>query len=219
MSRRIETGKGALSPQACERPEHRGGPGRRKNLQRSGREEAGPRVQASPGPRINLPAGEIFAPSGLRAGRRSLALNETCRDGTKNSGDKERVAYPHSIGSGFRMARYGGCIIPRLVRAACRSRSSGRRRRCVISGQCGVAGAIGTGGQVVEKGARAGNLRTMRAEFGSPGSCCDSHCGDRRREGELVVLGRNAAGQQRRRRVSRGGRRYKSIKTRGERLG
>jgi hypothetical protein len=33
-----------------------------------------------------------------------------------------------------------------------------------------VTGAIGTGGQVVEKGARAGNLRTMRAEFGSLGS-------------------------------------------------
>jgi hypothetical protein len=36
-------------------------------LQRSGREEAGPRVQASPGPRINLPAGEIFSARGLKA--------------------------------------------------------------------------------------------------------------------------------------------------------
>jgi hypothetical protein len=86
-----------------------------------------------------------------------------------------------------------------------------------ISGLCGVTGEIGTGGQVVEKGGRAGNLRTTRAEFGSLGSCCDSHCGDRRREGEFVVLGRNAAGQQRRQ-VSRGGRGYRSVKTRGERL-
>ena len=43
-----------LSPRACSRPEQGGGPPRRENLQRSGREEAG------------LPAGEIFSPRRLR---------------------------------------------------------------------------------------------------------------------------------------------------------
>jgi hypothetical protein len=63
---RVETAMGAAIT-ATSRPEQSGGPARRENLQRSGREEAGPGVQALPGPRINLPAGGIFSPRGLRA--------------------------------------------------------------------------------------------------------------------------------------------------------
>ena len=50
-----------------ERPEHSGGPRRRENLQRSGREEAGPWVMALPDPKINLPGREILSPQRLAA--------------------------------------------------------------------------------------------------------------------------------------------------------
>ena len=85
MSRRIETAKA-----------------RHHRERASGRSIAeGPEgakiCSAAAARRPACPAGEIFALTGLRAGSRSLALNETCRDGTKNSGDKERVAYPHTV--------------------------------------------------------------------------------------------------------------------------
>jgi hypothetical protein len=51
----------------CERPKRSEGCGRRENLQRSGREEAG------------LPAGEIFWPAGLAAAPAGFRFSETCR--------------------------------------------------------------------------------------------------------------------------------------------
>ena len=41
MSRALSPHRAPLSPRAGERPKRSGGPGRRKNLERSGREEAG----------------------------------------------------------------------------------------------------------------------------------------------------------------------------------
>jgi hypothetical protein len=64
MSRAERPLKAAPTPRACERPERSGGPGRRENLERSSREEAGFRDQAGLA-RDNVPAGEILSPDRL----------------------------------------------------------------------------------------------------------------------------------------------------------
>ena len=108
--------------------------------------------------------------------------------------------------------------IPRLVRAARRSRSSGRRRRCVspVSAVLRVRSVLAA--RLLKRAREPEISGRCARKFGSLRCCCHNHCGDRRREGELVVLERNAAGQQHRR-VSRGGQPYKSVEPRGKRLG
>jgi hypothetical protein len=83
MSRAMGPRKAPLSPRARAWPEQSVGPERRKNLEHSGREEAG------------LPVGEIYSRNRLVAAAAVSTLQETSRGGDCRKPEKwKRLAYP-----------------------------------------------------------------------------------------------------------------------------